>query len=200
MTTVIQVAIIVLSLQMIADGVEIDTFSLLKLKVQLVRVIGFTDISVLPLEDAHSIRLQFGDVSEIPELAFPCIEGLVSVLDATHLLTLPSSTFGIMGEQSRFLVGSIFLDISLSIVATAKDLTVFPVLTLKSLLESVYIIIHKHDFESKHLKPLQAILRRAVLRIVEMLSKDISYDVCHVALSVCQAFIKQCQNLMGSVV
>lgn len=196
----LRVAIIVLGLQMIADGVEIDTFSLLKLKVELVRVIGFTDISVLPLEDAHSIRLQFGDVSEIPELAFPCIEGLVSVLDATHLLTLPSSTFGTIGEQSRFLVGSIFLDVSLSIVATAKDLTVFPVLTLKSLLESVYIIIHKHDFESKHLGPQQAILRRAVLRTVEMLSKDISYDVRHVALSVCQAFIKQCQNFMGSVV
>jgi hypothetical protein len=142
-------------------------------------------------------------VREIPQLAFPCINELLPVLDAHHPVNLTLSGVGLHlenGNSSPLLVGSIFVDVSLGIFCTVKDLSQLPVLTVKSMLEALCVIIYKHDFESKILQHLQQNLRRAVMRALELMLQDISYELRQLALSVTQAFIKRWHSFMGSLV
>ncbi|RDB21389.1 hypothetical protein Hypma_011626 [Hypsizygus marmoreus] len=200
----LRVSIILLSLQMIADGIAVDSFTLLKIKTHLVRVTGFSEVSVVPSHSGHSFQVQFGEVSEIPEIAHPCVYQLLPVLDAHHPVELtPSAMAGanILDERPvPVLVGSIFVDVSLAMFCTVRDLSSLPVSTLKSLLETICVIIYKHDFESRALRHLQQTLRRAVMRALDILSEDISYDLRQLALSVTQAFIRRWHNFMGSIV
>jgi len=195
---------LLLSLQMIADGITIDSSLLLKLKVHLVRIIGFDDISVEPSPSGHSFHVQFGEVSEIPELSLPCVHDLLPVLDAYHAVDLPQfAMVGSIEQDERplsLLVGSVFVDVALAIFCTVRDLSALPVLALKALLETLCVIIYKYDFESRPLRHLQQTLRRAVLRALDVLSQDISYELRQLALSVIQAFTKRWHTFMGSIV
>jgi hypothetical protein len=199
-----QVSILLLSLQMITDGIMIDSSVLLKLKAHLVQIIGFGDILVTSSPSRHSLHVQFGEVPEIPELSLPCIHGLLSVLDAYHTVDL--SHFSMVGANEQderplsLLIGSVFVDVSLVIFCTIRQLSALPVLASKALLETLCVIIYKHDFESQALRHLQQSLRRAVLRALDIMSQDISYELRQLALSVVQAFIKRCHPFMGSVV
>jgi hypothetical protein len=199
-----QVSMLLLSLQMITDGIVIDGSSLLQLKVHLVRIIGFGDISVTSSPSGHSFHIQFGEVSDIPELSLPCMHYLLAVLDAYHTVDLPY--FAIIGANEQderllsLLVGSVFVDVALAIFCTVRDLSGLPVLALKALLEALRVIIYKHDFESRALRHLQQSLRRAVLRALDILSQDVSYELRQLALSVVQAFIKRWHTFMGSIV
>jgi hypothetical protein len=193
---------LLLSLQMIADGIAIDNFTLLKIKAHLVQVIGFNDVTVVPAPSGHTFYVRFGEVREIPQLAFPCISELLSVLDAHHPVNLAPSAMGSHtedGHSSPLLVGSIFVDVSLGMFCTVRDFSSLPVLTAKSMLEALVIIIYKHDFESRTLKHLQQNLRRAVMRALELLLQDISYELRQLALSITQAFIKRWHSFMGSL-
>lgn len=200
----LRVSMLLLSLRMISDGIVIDGTLLLKLKVHLVQVIGFGDISVTSSPSGHSFHIQFGGVSQISPLSLPCVHDLLPVLDASHTVDLPHFAMVGANEQDErpmsLLVGSVFVDVTLAIFCTLQDLSVLPVLALKALLETLRVIIYKHDFESRALRHLQQNLRRAILRALDMLSSDISYELCQLALSVVQAFIKRWHVFMGSIV
>ena len=98
------------------------------------------------------------------------------------------------------LVGSAFVDLALAAFDSAADMGKAPVLALKALLENVVIVFYKHDLESRALRHLQHAARRAVLRVLELLVEDISYELRQLCLSVVQAFISRCYEFMGSVV
>ncbi|KAJ3516626.1 hypothetical protein NLJ89_g1005 [Agrocybe chaxingu] len=199
----LRVSILLLAMQMIADGLEIDSFSLMKIKVQFVQITGFTRISVLPTLNGQSFYLQYSDIPEISESAYPCIEEIPHVLDAAHYTTLPYPVLGIANEEDKtanVLVGSAFLDTSLCMIGTLRDLSSLPVLTLKALIETLYIILHKYDFEDRTLQHYQPLVRRAVLRTVELLSKDISYELRQLALSIAQASINKWHTFLGPVI
>ncbi|KAJ7285806.1 hypothetical protein C8J57DRAFT_1431486 [Mycena rebaudengoi] len=159
-------SILLLSLQMIADGIQINDFSFHKIKVYLAKAIGFTD--VVAVTSSGTFDVQFGDAGHIPDASLPCVNELLSVLDAPHPLT-------------TLLVGSTLVDLSLGLFCTA-DLLSLPVLTLKSMVESLGIIIYKHDFEHRRMKHLQPALRRAVLRALDLMLEDISYEIRQLAL------------------
>ena len=199
-----QVSILLLSLQMIADGIEIDGFSLMKLNFQYLKISGFNEVSIIPTQIGHSFHIDFGDITDIPGSAFPCIEELVHVVDAAHFVELPHVALGLQEEQeektSRVLIGTIFIHPCLSMISNLPDLTCLPVLTLKSLLETLYILVHKYDFEDKLLRHLQPSLRRSVLRTIELLSRDISYELRHLSLSIAQVSIKKWHSFFGSTV
>ncbi|CAA7271679.1 unnamed protein product [Cyclocybe aegerita] len=199
----LRVSILLLAMQMIADGLEIDSFSLMKIKVQFVQITGFTRISVLPTLNGQSFYLQYSDIPEISESAYPCIEEIPHILDAAHYTTLPYPVLGIANEEDKtasVLVGSAFLDTSLCMIGTLRDLSSLPVLTLKALIETLYIILHKYDFEDKTLRHYQPLVRRAVLRTVELLSKDISYELRQLALSIAQASINKWHTFLGPAI
>jgi len=199
-----QVSILLLSLQMMADGIEIDGFSLMKLNSQYLKITGFSEVSITPAQNGHSFRVDFGNITDIPASAFPCVEELVHVVDAAHFVDLPhvALEFGEELEEktSRVLIGTIFIDPCLSVISNLPNLTCLPVLTLKSLLETLYILVHKYDFEDKLLRHLQPSLRRSVLRTIELLSRDISYELRQLSLSIAQVSIKKWHSFFGTTV
>ncbi|KAJ7685226.1 hypothetical protein DFH06DRAFT_1157872 [Mycena polygramma] len=189
-------SILLLSLQMIADGITISSFDLQKIKVALAKALGFADVTATPSANNQTIVVQFGDAQHIPEASLPCVNELLSVLDAPHVISLELPGADLV--SSTFLVGSTFADISLNLFCTG-DLLSLPILTLKCLVESLGVIIYKHDFEHKRMKHLQATLRRAVLRVLELMLDDISYEIRQLALSVTQAFMKRWPAYTGSI-
>lgn len=200
--TALQVSIILLSLQMIADGIEIDSFSIMKLKVQFVQISGFNRVTVVPTQSGQSFNLQFDAITEISESSYPCIEELIRVIDAPYHLNLPYTALGISDDDksANVLVGSAFLDTSLCILGKLRSLSSLPVLTLKCLLETLHIAIHKYDFEDRLYQHLQPMLRGAVLKAIELLSKDISYELRQLSLSIAQAAIKKWHSFLGATI
>ncbi|KAJ7219313.1 hypothetical protein GGX14DRAFT_435653 [Mycena pura] len=190
-------SVLLLSLQMIADGIAINSFDLQKIKAALVKALGFADVVVTPSTTGQSINVQFGDAQHIPDVYLPCVTELLSVLDAPHTVYLEVS--GVDSVSSTYLVGSTLVDVALNLLCTG-DLFSLPILTLKSLVESLGVCIYKHDFEHKRMKHLQPMLRRAVLRALELMLDDVSYEIRQVTLSTTQAFIKRWPAYTGSVV
>ncbi|KAJ2931375.1 hypothetical protein H1R20_g5743, partial [Candolleomyces eurysporus] len=191
---------LILALAMVADGVPIDAFTLLKIKLQLVRLIGFSDISVVPSSDSNALLIQYGEALEIPEMAFPCIEGLVSVVDAPHTVDMPASVWGAYQEQEdktiSVLVGHVFIDVVFSLLSTVEELESLPVLPVKSLLEATYTILHKVDFDIQPARSLQPLLREVMGRIIELSPKNVNYEIRQLALIVIQAFCKMCATII----
>ncbi|KAF7338262.1 hypothetical protein MVEN_02051500 [Mycena venus] len=195
--TILRGSILLLSLQMLADGIAINAFDLQKIKVALAKALGFADVSATPSANGQTIDVQFGDAQHIPEPSLPCVNELLTVLDAPHAINLELP--GADATSSTLLVGSSFVDVSLNLFCTG-DLLMLPVLTLKSLVESLGVIIYKHNFEHRRMRHLQATLRRAVQRALELMLDDISYEVRQLALSVTQAFIKRWPAYTGSII
>ncbi|KAJ6630829.1 hypothetical protein B0H10DRAFT_1938967 [Mycena sp. CBHHK59/15] len=190
-------SILMLSLQMIADGISINAFALHKIKVYLSKALGFNDITVTPSANGQTYDVRFGDASHIPDASLPCVNELLAVLDAPH--SINADLPGLDAPSSSLLVGSTLVDVSLNLFCTG-DLLSLPILTLKSMVESLGVIIYKHNFEHRQMKHLQPTLRRAVLRALELMLDDISYEIRQLALSVTQAFIKRWPALTGSIV
>lgn len=179
---------------MIADGVPIDIYSLLRVKEHLVQIVGFDDVSAVPAANGQTLHIRFGEFNQLPELAFPCIADLLVILDASHPFDLSPSAMGSPYEDdtpSTLLVGSIFVDVSLSLLNMMDDPTSLPTLVLKNMLEALIVIIYKHDFESRPLKTLIPLLRKAVRQAMLIFLQDTSYEIRQVALSVTQAYVKR---------
>lgn len=195
--SILRGSILLLSLQMIADGISINAFDLQKIKVALSKALGFADVTVTPSTNGQTFDVQYGDAQHIPEASLPCVNELLSVLDAPHVVNLEPS--GVEPVSSTFLVGSALVDVSLNLFCTG-DLLSLPISSLKSMVESLGVIIYKHDFEHRRMKHLQPTLRRAVMRALELMLDNISYEIRQLALSVTQAFIKRWPAYTGSIV
>lgn len=180
---------------MIEDGVNIDIFSLLKIKFHLAQVVGFSTVSIVPASSGHAFHVSLGDLDAIPEQSLPCVNQLPKVLDASHPFDIASSAMGgpYADDDTLFplLVGAIFVEVSLVIFFQASELLSLPILTVKSMLESLMIVIYKHDIDTKPLKHLHGALMKAVRRAMELVSQDISYEIRQLALSVVQAYVKR---------
>ncbi|PPR08077.1 hypothetical protein CVT24_010538 [Panaeolus cyanescens] len=200
----LKVSCTLLSLQLLSNGVEIDGFSLMKIKVHLIQLSGFSRVTISPTPSGHSFYLQFSDIAELASAVYPCIEEMVHVVDAASYVDLPLPALGLPEgpeeKTSEALVGTIFIDSILLMISTLKELQALPVLTLKSVLESLYILVHKYDLDHPTLKHFHPLLRRAVLRTAELIGNDISYELRQVSLSVCSAAIKKWHNVLGPVV
>ncbi|KAF4615386.1 hypothetical protein D9613_003079 [Agrocybe pediades] len=198
----LRVSIILLSLQMIADGIEIDHISIMRLKIQFVQICGFNDVSAHPTQNGQSFHLRFTDITQLSESAYSCIEELAHVVDAPYYARLPYEALGIPDvledKLVNVLVGTTFLDVALYMLSTLRDLSSLPVLTLKCILETLYITLHKYDFEDRLLYHLQPLFRRATLRAVNLLSKDISYEIRQLALSIAQASINKWHSILSA--
>ncbi|KAJ7063344.1 hypothetical protein C8F01DRAFT_1132647 [Mycena amicta] len=182
-------SLLLLSLQMIADGIPIDSFAMQKIKAALVKALGFAEVTVTPSLTGPGIDVYFGDAHAVPDASLPCLNELLSVLDSPHLIT---------SDERSYLVGSTLVDVTFNLFCTG-ELHLLPILTLKSLVESLGVIIYKHDFEQKNMKHLQPTLRRAVLRALDLMLEDVSYEIPQLALSATQAFIKRWPAYIGTI-
>jgi hypothetical protein len=184
---------------MIENGITIDIFSLLKIKFHLAQVIGFQDVSIVPASSGHAFHVRLGNEVDILEQSIPCVNHLPMILDAHHPFDLaPSAVGGPYVEDDTpcsLLVGTIFVDVLLFILSGTTDLLSLPILTTKSILESLMIVIYKHDLDAKPLKHLHGSLMRAVRRTMDLACQDISYEIRQLALSVVQAYVKRWPTL-----
>lgn len=200
----LRVSILVLSIQMLSEGVFVEETSLLRIKYYLAQAMGFLNVAFNFVENSLTTSfIRFGEHKTLPEHSHPCITALPMLLDAAHYIDFPASAMtGRAGDEvnCNLLVGSPFVDLALAAFDTASDLATLPVLALKALLEMLVITFFKHDLESRALRHLQHAARRAVLRVLDLLLEDISYELRQLCLSVAQAFISRCYDFMGSVV
>lgn len=188
-----QTALILLSMHMIADGVQIDLFSFLKIKYHLLVVLGSFGATLAPAPNGHSFHVQLGEVKQISVPSLPCIPGIMLLLDSYRKFSIPPSAMtGVEDDaHSILLVGSIVLDVFLSLFTRLENLQEIPFVYAKALLQSLVIVIYKHDLESAPLKHLREQLRRVIRRISEMLCTEISYELRLLILTVVKAYLKR---------
>ncbi|KAI0324520.1 hypothetical protein GY45DRAFT_1288775 [Cubamyces sp. BRFM 1775] len=199
-----QHSLLSLALRMLADGITAELNSLLKLKDHLARALGFAEVEMLTAGTSNTFYVRFSSLDAIPEAAYPCINELMVILDSATPYDLPSSALGGRSidddAPSSLLVGSAFVDLFLETFIQCDDLESLPPITLKNMLKSLIIVIYKHDFDNRVLKPFQVLLRRAIKRAQELLLTDLSYDVRQLVLTSCHAFIKRWPHLTGNFV
>jgi len=154
-------------------------------------VIGFESVRTVLDENGFTLRVIFGEVKKISTFSFPCIQQLLVLFDAPNPLVVDDGYDVQANSLSPFLVGSPFIDILLGLFDSPDDLAALPILVLKSILESLGVVILKHNFEDIRIRLQQPALKRAVSRVMELMLRDINYECRQVALSTLQAYIKK---------
>ncbi|GBE81969.1 hypothetical protein SCP_0403450 [Sparassis crispa] len=200
----LRVSLLSLSMRMVSDGVFIDLVSLLKIKDHVARVVGFQDVTIVPTASGHTFHVRFSALGTIAESADPCLNDLMMILDSSRSYDLPPSAMGGLYAEDdspcHLLVGSVFVDILLDLFVHAEAVGTLSPITLKNMLKSLIILVHKHDFDSKPLMHLQGNLRRAVRHTLDLLFMNLSYEIRQLALSACLAFIKRWPTIVGNFI
>ncbi|EKM55576.1 uncharacterized protein PHACADRAFT_256290 [Phanerochaete carnosa HHB-10118-sp] len=199
----LRAALISLSLRMIADGITVELFSLLKLKHQLLLTFGYRDVSLVPSSNGQTFYVQFGELDCFPPVALPCIADLMLVLDSAQPCDISSSAMGgpDVDDETKhsLLIGSVFVDILVDLSSHLSELGSSPPLVLKNLLKTLIIAMQKHDFDSQPLRYLHSDLRKALRCALMMYSDEghLSLELRQLALSACQVFITRWPDIMG---
>ncbi|KAF9227889.1 hypothetical protein BS17DRAFT_410421 [Gyrodon lividus] len=200
----LMVSLLLLSLQMMESGIEIDLLSCRKLKLHLAKIVGFNEVEAVPTPSGRAFYIRFEKLENIPVSCYPCIHVFPRILDAPYTFDLPPSMMGSPlvddDKPCRVLIGTIWVDLVLSIICSIEDPLTLPVLTLKSLLESLMTVIFKHDFSSLAIKHLDVLLRKALRKTLDVLLLDISYELRQVTLSAIQTYIRRGTAISGVLV
>lgn len=191
---------------MVADGIDIDVFSLLRLKEQVLGVIGFQTVTLVPSTTGHTFHVQFDGLREISRWADPCIADLMRILDSSQTYIISCAEMGgpFIGDDAPWslLIGSPFIDVILGVFVNATGLTSLAPLTLKSLLQCYMIIVQKHDFESKPLKHFQTDLRESTRRLLALVTDQqyLSLEQRQLALAAIRLFTTRWPNIIGTLI
>jgi hypothetical protein len=189
---------------MLSDGVKIHSYSLIELKARLMRTLGFQDVSVtLPYANGHGIQVAYGEIRSVPEVALPCLGGLLSLLDSWHKTELPVAVMTNShnsDEDIEVLIGTAYADIPLNLLATYEGIIELPALSIKHILEAVHVIIYKHDFDNRDIGVFSSqIFKRAITRALDLLEAVAPYEVRQMALSVVQVFFNKSTTFTSSL-
>ncbi|KAI5122947.1 hypothetical protein M0805_006828 [Coniferiporia weirii] len=200
---VLQSSLILLSLQMIADGISVDLFSFLKIKLQLVRILGFPVATLVPAPSGHSFHVHYETLKAVGPYASPCLQGLMALLDAHRSFELsPSAMAGTSADDDAthpVLVGSVILDVFFDLFNhLSKNLGDFTYLQIKMVLQSLIIVFYKHDVDSVPLHHLRDHLRKAVRGASDILLGDIGSELKQLVLTAIQAFRSRWSNYASS--
>lgn len=193
-----------LALQMISDGITIDAIALLRIKENLVRLLGFQDVKMLSSTTGTSFTVRFNDLANIPSYTESCLNDLMLVLDCPQSCNIPPHAISDLCSEDDapvpILTGSIFVDVLVEIFIQADDLTSLPFINVKNLLKSFTIVLYKHDLDSKPLRHIHGGLRKAARRILDIALAEISYELRQLAMSVAQVFIKRWPHIVGNFI
>lgn len=191
---------------MLSGGMGADCLVLIKIKAQLVRILGFQNVSIVPAGTSGlGFYLAYGEIKSVPGIALPCFGGLVSLLDSWHKIQLPAAiiTNNTHGDDKEVevLIGTAYADIALNLFTAYEGAFELPVLAIKHLLEAIHVIIYKHDFEDRNLNIFSSqLIRRVILKTLDLLEADVPYEVRQAALSIIQAFFRKSTTLPNSLI
>lgn len=145
-----------LAMMMVAEGIEVNSPStLIKIKYHALKFIGFSDVSLNGAGTGvgrGALEIRFGRAGPEPGPSFAVIlTTLKRVLDCSrqlveHKLTQDKAAVAV-GSKVNPLVGAAFVDVIPSIVLAGTPLDRLDYGQLKDLLESLVIILYKHDIE-----------------------------------------------------
>ena len=186
-----------MSLKLLASGVTIELLDLLKIKLHLLRVVGFSDATLRPSASGQMQYVAFKRLNSVPDRGWICVDEMLKLLDASHGFALPPSAmldYPGPDEYSMMLVGSGFTDALLAIVNQIPNFLTIPFASAKCLLESLLVVIHKHDFDSRSLRHLAPELRKAVRQVLDLSLEDTSYELRQLSISVVQTYVKTRPN------
>jgi hypothetical protein len=139
-------------MRFLAQGILPNSADLLgKIVRAFALVIGFRDVA----------EYHCGGLESINELGHLCVHELVPLLDQCY----PTSNFALDFPPDKLT----FLDVYISLVLGLKDLAHAPFMTLKCLLESMVIIVHKWPQQYHQ----DTKLREVLSRFVDLLSASI---------------------------
>ncbi|KAF8590616.1 hypothetical protein K439DRAFT_1382139 [Ramaria rubella] len=188
----LRISLVILSLQLIADKVEVDVVSLLKIKFILAKVFGFTNTSLQHVASGQTFHVHFEDLPLIQEDSFSCINPLMHVLDAPHQVILSPSSLGVTSNDAPVtgLVGDVFVDLIAKLWENATIVQTLPYSALRGLLESMLLIIAKHELNSPSLNHLDELMCKAIKTVSELVTWECSYDIRHLCLAVMLAFLQ----------
>lgn len=195
-----QSSLLLLSLQMIADGVQVDTFSLIRVKFHLAVSIGFVNAKLLPAPSGTIWHVQLGELQKCNDYVLACVDGLLLLLDSNRYFALPVSAMTGSEDDSTVdvLIGSVMVDVFLGTFNDDWNVAKLPVLTQKTMLQALAIVVLKHDLDKQPLSHLQQAIRRAIRKVTDMLTMEISYELRHLCLSVLQSFLKRWPSMAAA--
>ena len=189
---------------MISSGINVDLLTLLKLKIHLVHILGFSNVSAIPSPASQFFYVAFERKRATTCDVTPCMDEIFPVLDASHPFSVVASamieSLPPNDAPASLLVGSIFVDVLLALITGSEDLLDFPFLTIKRLIECLLVIMYKHDMESRPLRHLQGNLRKAVLRVLNLVPTGLNYELRQLSLTVAQTYIRLWPTTSGSLV
>lgn len=191
---------------MISSGIDINILTLLRLKKHLVHILGFSNISTLSTPTSQVFCVVFEHTRHTDRDVSPCMDQLLSVLDASHPFSVVASamteSLPANDAPASLLIGSIFVDVLLALVIGSKEEDLFnlPFLTIKRLIECLLVVMYKHDMGSRPLRHLQGNLRKAVRRVLNFVLTGISYEIRLLCLTAAQTYVKLWPNTSGSFV
>ena len=196
------VSTVLLSLKLISAGLPVDTNSYMTVKFHLLRVLGFKNVAIVPSATAQSFYISYTKLQSVPDYGWPCADELLTLFDSANFLPVsPAMTSASQDEEQQpMLVGTIFVDVLLSLIIDAPEFTLLPYMSAKMLLESFIVVIYKHDFDSKALGYLFGSLRAAAKRALSVALTEVPYDLRQLGVSVASAFIKTRRKDAGSFV
>jgi hypothetical protein len=185
---------------MVAKGLSSDLSTLNKLKDGFINTLGLTPVAVDPTQPYTKIIVEFKEMDNVSDAMSPLVDAMLPVLDASH--TMSALVTGPAGpqEDSSLLAGSLFVDAFLGILCSISNINLLPNLTIKSALEGLAIIVYKQDFEKPLLRPLQLMLRKAIVRTIEFMVESVNFECQQQALSVVQAYVKRWSNAVISFI
>jgi hypothetical protein len=187
---------------MASKGLSSDLSTLNKLKDGFINALGLTSVAVDPTQPYTRVIVEFKEMDNISDAMPPLVDAMLPVLDASH--TMSTLVTGPAGPQedslSSLLVGSLFVDAFLGILCSTSNINLLPNLTIKSVLEGLAIIVYKQDFERPLLRPLQPVLRKALVRTIEFMVESVNFECQQQALSVVQAYVKRWSNAVISFI
>lgn len=143
---------VILSLQLLADGGKVDLVDLLKIKLILAKVLGFTITSLQPSANGQTFYVHCEGLHRILKVSYACINPLMRVLDAPHTLMFSPSSMGVVGNEPPIpgLLGDLFVDIVAKMWDNVAIVQELPYSVLRGLLESMVLVIVKVSTVPSH--------------------------------------------------
>jgi hypothetical protein len=188
---------IILSQEMIADGVAIDPWDLVKLKFHVAMALGFRNAKLRESLPPGSLEVDFGDRDSSASLT--CLASLKRVLDVSKQVTWPRMSND--AESVQELVGASFVEILVHVIS-GVDLAKIPNLQLRDLLDCLLIVVYKHELEKKTVHSAFAApgIIDAVRRVCTILpSEAVSLDNRLLVISISSTMLEHYPRLIVSI-
>ncbi|KAG8969663.1 hypothetical protein FRC03_001535 [Tulasnella sp. 419] len=191
------IALVCLSLNMIGNGIPADVHVLLRIKLCLATVLGYSQAELVPnFNGTHFVR--FGRMKSIPKSSQICLRNMVRAMDASTPALLLPAAMGVLGDvdsPSPNPIGAIFIDLVLSLLGSA-DFRRLPYSVARALLDALITTVYKYDITRKSLQHLQDGLASAVEGATQIVKLDISYDLRSAAFTAAHGLLKLFPNLV----